>query len=308
MHREGSAVVLAPTDVAGHLACRHLTQLRRAIAEGRMRVALPPDPRMEALRYRGEQHEAAYVESLRAQGLTTVDLRGATAAAATLEAMRDGVEIIVQAPLAAGGLAGRADILRRVPAPSALGVFSYEPADTKLSRETRAGTLLQLCAYAALLTEVQAREPARLHVVTPIATESYRTAECAAYFRHVRRTLEGVVALEPPPPTYADPVPHCDVCTLWAHCDRRRRGDDHLSLTADMRTLHARELQRQGIATVAGLAATGGALPGQPRRGGLPTFARLAHQARLQVRARAQGRPPFDVLDVECGRGLCRLP
>ncbi|MGH7392354.1 MAG: TM0106 family RecB-like putative nuclease [Candidatus Rokuibacteriota bacterium] len=308
MHREGSTIVLAPTDVAAHLACRHLTQLRRAIVEGRLHVAMPPDPRLEALRHRGDRHEAAYVESLRAQGLAIVDLRAAAGAAATLAAMRDGIDVIVQAPLAGGHLAGRADILRRVPAPSAIGAFSYEPADTKLARETRAGTLLQLCAYAALLTDLQGREPARLHVVTPIRTESYWTAECAAYFRLVRRSLHGSVALEPPPSTYPDPVPYCDVCALWAHCDRRRRTDDHLSLTADMRTLHARELQRQGIATVAGLASTAGALPAPPRRGALPAFARLAHQARLQVKARGQGRPPFDVLEPEAGRGLCRLP
>jgi uncharacterized protein len=271
-------------------------------------VAIPPDPRLDALRHRGDLHEAAYVESLRAQGLTIIDLRAAADAAATPAAMIDGVDVIVQAPLAGGDLAGRADILRRVPVPSALGAFSYEPADTKLARETRAGTLLQLCAYAALLTDIQGHEPARLHVVTPNGTESYRTADCAAYFRLVRRSLQNAVGLEAPPSTYPDPVPYCDVCALWAHCNRRRRADDHLSLTADMRTLHARELQRQNIATVAGLALSGGVLPEQPRRGTLPVFTRLAHQARLQVKARSEGLPTFDVLHPEPGRGLYRLP
>jgi hypothetical protein len=38
----------------------------------------------------------------------------------------------------------------RVDAPSALGGWSYQVADTKLARETRAGTILQLGLYSEL--------------------------------------------------------------------------------------------------------------------------------------------------------------
>ena len=43
------------------------------------------------------------------------------------------------------------DVLRRVDVPSGLGAWSYEPVDTKLARETRAGTILQLCTYCEML-------------------------------------------------------------------------------------------------------------------------------------------------------------
>jgi hypothetical protein len=48
----------------------------------------------------------------------------------TLAAMQRGVSVIVQAALAHQGWNGRADILRRIEVPSALGAWSYEPIDT----------------------------------------------------------------------------------------------------------------------------------------------------------------------------------
>jgi predicted RecB family nuclease len=71
--------------------------------------------------------------------------------------MRRGVPVIVQGALANGSWSGRADILHRVGTPSHLGAWSYERTDTKLSRETRAGAILQLCVYADLLAHAQGR-------------------------------------------------------------------------------------------------------------------------------------------------------
>lgn len=301
-------LTLTPTDVAAHLACRHLTQLDRAIATGTLPITIRPDPHLVALRQRGELHEAAYVQTLVAQGRTVTDLRGTHDAGATLEAMRRGVDVIVQPPLASGRVVGRADVLLRVHGDSALGDFTYEPVDTKLARDTRAGAILQLCTYGVLLAPALGREPEHFQVVTPVKTEMYRSADFAAYFRFVRGELEAAVDADPPPTTYPDPVSHCDVCALWAHCSERRRADDHPSLVAGMRTLNTRELARQGIATVTGLAATNGTLPQRPMRGAAETYARLAHQARLQVGSSGLPVPLFEMLDAADGRGFARLP
>jgi len=149
MRLHDSTLVLSPTDIANHLACRHLTQLDRARLVGE-RIELRQDPRIDALRHRGETHEKGFVDSLAAQGQSITDLRSHDDPAATLDAMTAGADVIVQAPLQGDGLSGRADVLLRIGVPSRLGAYSYEPADTKLARDTRAGTILQLCAYAAL--------------------------------------------------------------------------------------------------------------------------------------------------------------
>jgi hypothetical protein len=56
---------------------------------------------------------------------------------------RNSRQIIVQGALASGRWSGRT-VLKRVETPSALGVWSYEVIDTKLARETKGGTILQL--------------------------------------------------------------------------------------------------------------------------------------------------------------------
>ena len=78
-----------------------------------------------------------------------------------------GAEVIVQAALRDQQWTGYADILHRVEAASDLGAWSYEPYDTKLARETRGGTILQLATYVDLLERVQGVRPERFHVVTP---------------------------------------------------------------------------------------------------------------------------------------------
>ena len=71
--------------------------------------------------------------------------------AATMKAMKAGNEVIVQGALVQGQWGGRMDILRRVEVPSSLGGWSYEVVDTKLARETKSGTILQLSLYSDLV-------------------------------------------------------------------------------------------------------------------------------------------------------------
>jgi len=299
---------LSPTQLAGHLACRHLTQLERRHRAGE--VERPsPDPRLVALRERGFAHENAYVERLRAAGRSVVDLRGNRNPSATLAAMQGGAGAIVQASLGDEAFFGIADVLLRVETPTpSLGAWSYEPVDTKLAHDTRAGTILQLCTYAELLVPLQGRAPEQFHVVTPLREEPYRCADFGAYFRFVRARLRSAWAASPPPETYPEPVPHCDVCAWWRLCDGRRREDDHPSLIANIRTAHVRELQRQRVATLRALAEREGRLPETPERGSPDTYLRLGHQAQLQLVARSRPLPPFEPLDAAAGRGFARLP
>ena len=297
---------LTPTQLSTHLACAHYTQLERKRRAGELVVEFMPDPSLEAMRRRGEEHERAYIERLGHAKVS--DLRESRDPGATLAAMRKGVQAIVQAPLGNEIFFGIADVLLRVELPSELGAWSYEPADTKLARETHAGTILQLCTYCEMLAAMQGVEPARFHVVTPLTEEAYRTADFAAYFRLIRSRLKTAVARTPAPATYPDPVSHCDVCSYWKHCGDQRRRDDHPSLIADIRTAQTREFQRQGIATLTAIAESSGKLPAEPARGTRSTFERLGHQAKLQLQARSQPLPPVDALPIEPLRGLQRLP
>ena len=149
------------TDLSNFLSCRHRTALEMAEARGRRRRPKWDDPLLEILFKRGLEHEKAYVESLRSDGgkiISLGDLKERDAAVAqTLDSMRSGADVIVQAALRDSRWYGRPDVMRRVERPSDLGGWSYEVADTKLARETRAGTILQLGLYSEMISIVQGR-------------------------------------------------------------------------------------------------------------------------------------------------------
>ena len=66
-------------------------------------------------------------------------------AARTLDAMRDGVDVIYQGVFVDAPWRGIADFLVRVDQPSSLGPWSYEAWDTKLARHPKPYFILQLC-------------------------------------------------------------------------------------------------------------------------------------------------------------------
>jgi predicted RecB family nuclease len=315
MRNDGTQLLAAAGDLANHLACRHLTELDRAVATGKLEAPQWRDPALALLQERGLAHEEAYVEHLRRSGVDVVELRdleGATAIDRTVLAMREGAGAIVQASLRDGRWGGRADVLIRIDEPSELGDWSYEVVDTKLAQDTRGGTVLQLCLYSDLVGRIQGQAPERMHVVKPgenFKRETFRFADFQAYYRLSRERLEEALSGEGgSESTYPVPCAHCDICRWWRECDTRRHTDDHLSLVAGLRTLHTGELERQGVRTLEQFAEAPEPLRERPQRGHLEAFERAHGQAGVQFDGRRAGRPVYELLPAEPGAGLSRLP
>lgn len=315
MKKVGSTFEFSATDLVGHLNCHHLTALDRAVADGALSKPKVWDPLLQILSERGAAHEQSYVEHLTGAGLDVVRIDGidvtAAAVTETRSAMQRGVPVIVQAALTHQGWNGRADILRRIEVPSGLGGWSYEPIDTKLARETKAGAILQLCVYADLLSDMQGLPPEYMYVVAPwseFQPQQFRFADYAAYFRKAKRALVAAAAASDGDDTYPDRIEHCDICRWRETCDKRRRDDDHLCLVAGISKLQINELKAHGIATVQTLAGMPLPLAWKPDRGSADSFIRVREQARIVVEARAAGAGKFELLPVETGFGLTRLP
>ena len=315
MRRIEDYLELSATDLIGYLNCRHLSELDRAAAEGSLAKPEVWDPLLRILWERGSAHEQAYVERLTQNGLEVVKIDGVDitdeAVSKTLTAMEQGAQVIVQGALSHQGWAGRVDILRRVDVPSAIGDWSYEAVETKLARETKAGAILQLCLYSDLLTEVLGDAPEHMYVVAPwseFEPQRYRFADYAAYFRKVKRSLRSAITNSGTEQTYPDPKEHCEICRWREDCDKRRRDDDHLCLVAGISKLQINELKQQGIATAQELAGMPLPLEWRPDRGSADAYDRIREQARVQVEARQTGERKFELLPVESGFGLARLP
>lgn len=311
----GEEIRFSSRDLAGYVACDHLVGLELQVARGHASRPKPWDPSLEALWERGFRHEQEFIDSLAGDGLGIIMIDGVdiddAAVQATRDAMAVGADVIVQAALRLGSWVGRADVLRRVEVASALGSWSYEVYDTKLSRETKSATILQLCLYSEMLADMQGLSPETMHVVAPwtdFTPQSYRVAEFSAYYRRVRAGLEGSIATADAALTYPHPTAYCDICAWRGECAGRRRADDHLSLVAGISSLQIAELKANSIETVEALAAMPIPMPWAPARGSRQSFERVREQARIQVESRDVRTLLFEPLQVVAGFGLAALP
>jgi predicted RecB family nuclease len=313
--QDAGYLILSATDVANHLSCRHLTTLNLLLARGELPAPAWENPHLRILQERGLEHERAYVQSLRDQGLTVVDLshvHEGNAVQATRNELARGTDVIVQGRLAADRWQGRPDVMLRVPKPSRLGGWSYEVVDCKLARETKAETILQLSLYSALLGQEQGLEPEFLHVIKPGANfqpESWRVASYAAYFRVVMRSLMAAVGLfGTPDDTQPDPASHCDICRWWRRCDGQLRGQDSIAFVAGSSKLQRKELATHNIVTLEQLARVPLPIPFNPDRGSRESYLKIREQARIQLDGRTAAAPRYELLHFSAGNGLSRLP
>lgn len=315
MKIQDDTIKLSATDLVGHLNCAHLTMCDFQVANGKASKPKVWDPMLDALWERGKIHEESYINYLKSRGLEIVVIDGVDitedSVELTKQAMKSGAQVIAQAAFSEGKWHGRADILLRIEKPSVLGSWSYEIVDAKLARETKGGTILQLCLYSELLSFVQGEWPEYMHVVAPWSNYEpiqYRVLDYAAYFRYVKNSLEQVLSSEEKIETYPEPSMQCDICRWQDICDNKRRGDDHLCLVANISKGQIKELKHHQVKTVADLAALPLPISWKPSRGAVTSFTKIREQARVQVEGRTSGESKFEVLLAENGLGLSYLP
>ena len=320
MQQRSGAALFSATDLVAYLECEHLTALDfEALSNPDLHASKSvPDESAELIARKGNEHERAYLNRLQARGHSVVDISAEGGSVddrvgRTVQAMRQGVDVIYQATLRDGVLIGHADFLLRVDGQaSAWGSWRYEVADTKLARSPKAKFLVQLAFYSALLAKAQGAQPRLMHVVLGDQTErAFRCADYAHYFEallarflaHVGRLASGAQ-----PETYPVPVAHCDLCHWRGRCEARHVADDHLCQVGNIARSQWLKLQAAGVDTLARLAALA---PGTAvARMNPDTLERLRSQAELQHRARQTGQREVLVLplDPEARRGFYRLP
>jgi predicted RecB family nuclease len=315
MEQINGSIRLSATDLVGHLSCRHLTSLDIEVASGVRERPKAWDPLLEILWERGARHEQGFVAHLKSNGFQVTVIEGVgvddDAVVRTQDAMTRGDQIIVQGAFRSDKWAGRTDILRRVDPPSDLGPWSYEVIDTKLARETKGGTVLQLCLYADMVESVQGTRPEFGYVVAPWADyvpQIFRMDDYSAYYRRVRQSLDAFVGDQDSDGDYPEPKAHCEICRWQSDCEARRRADDHLCLVAGISKLHTNELRQRGINTATELAAMPVPLTWKPERGSAPAYVRVREQARIQIEGRTAGQILYELLPVVAGFGLSILP
>jgi uncharacterized protein len=303
---------LSPSDLSNHLACPHLTTLSVAATRGEIVKPKLESPHRDLIFRKGNEHEAAYLARLEAEGRSVVriptyddkDFDADEARRLTESAIRAATaDVIYQPYLTDGTWRGFGDFLEKQPD------GGYEPVDTKLARSAKPAHVLQLLFYAEQVARISGRPIERVHVENGLGErETFRVVEFEAYYRRVRERFLAAIADEPH--TYGWPTSHCGICDFRHLCWQQRVDDDHLSLVAGLRRANAETLIATGITTLEQL---GDLEPASlatrlPPDANADSFEGSRHQAELQLRGRREDRYLFELLPDEEERGFRLLP
>jgi len=206
----------------------------------------------------GLEHEQVLLDRLEAEGHRIARLPGRQEQAdydATLAAMRQGVDFIHQASLRNDEMRGSADLLQRIPRPSALGEWSYIPIECKLSSHPRPIYLVQACAYCELLEPILGHRPAhfRLYLGGGRFAEGehgYPSARFWSWYEQLRQRYRRFRASFDPASEPEDaPGDH----GLWEpFIQQRLETSRDLILVAGMRRSQREKLRAEGISTIGG--------------------------------------------------------
>lgn len=308
MRKSKDQIILSASDLANHIHCKHFTNLNHHAVTGVLEKSFTSNRSLILLRERGEEFEQAILSEYENGGKTVfkVDKDLAVAYNQTVAAMKSGYDFIYQARLSTQKWQGWADFLRKVEAPSNLGDWSYEVIDTKLSSNTRAGTILQIALYSEIIGDIQGKLPEYMYVKNPDEEIKYRVNDYLSYLRLIKRRLNN--AIENPADTYPEPCSHCDICDWWEHCNKIRRNDDHLSFIAGMGSSQIKEVKSQGIHTLDEMAEMTLPIPFKPKKGSKETFTKLREQARIQKESRIIQQPVYEILERKPNTGFFTLP
>ncbi|MCA3035491.1 MAG: TM0106 family RecB-like putative nuclease [Rhodocyclaceae bacterium] len=310
MQKRNGKIQYSASDLMAFLECQHLTSLNLIDLD----TPLPrsaPDEQNELIRDKGFAHEADYLESLRAAGLSIVELSSERDSMSninkTREAMAAGAEVIFQAALSDGTFVGHVDFLRRVEVPSALASWSYEVSDTKLARRTKPKFMIQLVHYSNLLTATQGSAPQFMHLVLGDRTESsFRVEDYRYYYERLRKRFDEFLAEAPR--TVAEKCDHCTLCDWRERCAEEWEVKDHLNRVANISKIQIKRFQNSGVSTLAQLGSLG--INVEIPKIQVTTLARLRSQAALQLKKRETGENQIEILpqDQEAHLGFDRLP
>ena len=308
MRKAHNQIIFSASDLSNHIHCKHLTNLNYDVVQGLKDKPISTNRVLDVLRERGINFENSFLSDLETKGYVIIKISqdDPEARQRTIDAMSKGVDYIYQARLSNDKWQGWADFLIKVNQPSDLGGWSYEVIDTKLSTETRAGTILQIALYSEIIAEIQGVLPENMHVRTPESEIVYRVNDYISYLRLIKKRLE--IAIKTPVETYPEPCSHCDICNWWEHCNGIRRKDDHLSFIAGMGTSQIKELKLQGVATLQAMSELPLPIPFKPNKGSKETLTKLREQARVQNETRTLQKPIYELIELKESTGFYNLP
>jgi uncharacterized protein len=259
MKRISSDLIFSPSDLIRFMESEFASWMDRHYVELKNFPPDPDSPDKKVVYDSGDTHEKAYLSVLQSSPAKVVVIEknklGFDAAhAETEKAVRSQAPVIYQAALkdAFGTFQGYADFLE-------LKDGDYVVCDTKLGRSLKPYYIIQLCAYAEMLSPLLGHLPQELAVILAPEKASARKGE--AFLKQTLRTrdyfdyylwlknrfLHFQKDFNPDLKHRPEPNPRADHGRWQSYADRWITETDHLSQVANIHNTHIKKLQTAGV-------------------------------------------------------------
>ena len=266
------------------------------------------DPILGALAQKGFDHENKFSEKLKKEGRSIIVIERddyQKMRRNTHEAMKSGVDVIVQAYLSSSDFSGFSDYMIRRSGSSKLGDYHYEIWDAKLARKIKPHFAIQLCAYSEMIEDIQGYRPHSASIVLGSGSvEEINLHNYAAYYTNLKRqflAFHEKWSLDKKP----DPALSLSFGRWTNYAGEILSDKRHLSLVANITRTQIKRLEKNGIKSIDALAdAKVASIPKMNKN----IFNRLREQALLQVQSEAQDIPKYKLIADHDKLGLSLLP
>ena len=326
MYKQGQ-MYYSPSDLTKYMESPFASWMDRLVQE-HPDLAPENDPNddlMGMLQQKGYAHEDKLEARFIAEGKNLIKIEGESNIERynkTLNAMQNGVEIIVQARLELGEFAGFADFLVKVNhgpdhTTSKLGNWHYEVWDTKLASRVKPAFIIQLCCYAQMLESIQGCLPQSIVVALGNGEmEVLNTNEFYYYYLNLKAAFLKYHA-KFHINRYPDPADSKSWGNWSNHAEKILLDKDHLFQVASITKGQIKKLNSAGIHTMQQLAESSLTFVAGMHS---TVIFKLKAQAAIQIKSlvksqRIDGstnndRPEFEILPVlqRERKGLAMLP
>lgn len=272
MKKTSGVYTISATDLAKSNACPHITKSTLEELDQRLSVIPYDDPQLKMLQQLGLQFEKDYLLRMinegkkvgiinaggQSQGNT---IQGAIFYQTIEEALEDRPDIIYQAELKKEItptfiLLGKVDFLEL----DSNGV--YMVIDTKLSSETKAGSVLQIAMYTELIEHYTGKRPEYMAIQKYDNTRDwFRCDDFRSQYEKTKKKLFDAINQYEidiqnhigPDRVYQEvpePHSHCGTCRYKETCQDIREQKRSLSLIAGIRQSHKNAFEDDGVTTI----------------------------------------------------------
>ncbi|MGM9370893.1 TM0106 family RecB-like putative nuclease [Legionella pneumophila] len=310
MYLETKQIVFSPSDLTQFMESpfaswmEHLTIIHPDL------IPSPDesDELLNLLHDMGNQHESEVLAAFETKGLTIANLhKQSDSYQATIDAMKNGVDVIYQAHLELLPFRGYADFLIKIPGKSTFGDYCYEIWDTKLAKSVKTYFLVQLCCYAEMLGVMQQKRAE--HITIILGNKEQKRFRLNDYFYFYQNLKQKFLSehLHFEPNKCPDPASSRSWGRWSTYAESLLLKADHLIQVATITSGQIKKLNKAGINTMTALAeANSNTVKGMKPE----LFERLKAQAKIQKESIGKKIPAYQLIDNDDGKkqGLALLP